>query len=226
MPKYITSFKCAFYIDEQEYFITASIGVACFPEHGRQIDHLNNHAEQALSEAKRLGGNTISYYCNKTTNPYKTADLEQELRKAIQNDEFVVYYQPKINLNDKSIKGFEALIRWQHPEKGLVMPNMFIPFAERSSLISDIGKVVLDKVGKQLQEWKKAGYADVRVSVNIVAQQIHRGLLLSDLDEVLDTYHLDGSNLELEITESALLDNTDNVKNYCTPLKNVIFQLH
>lgn len=81
MPKYITSFKCAFYIDEQEYFITASIGVACFPEHGRQIDHLNNHAEQALSEAKRLGGNTISYYCNKTTNPYKTADLEQELRK-------------------------------------------------------------------------------------------------------------------------------------------------
>ncbi len=73
---------------------------------------------------------------------------------------------------------------------------------------------------------EKAGYADVRVSVNIVAQQIHRGLLLSDLDEVLDTYHLDGSNLELEITESALLDNTDNVKNYCTPLKNVIFQLH
>ncbi|WFT24092.1 putative bifunctional diguanylate cyclase/phosphodiesterase [Acinetobacter baumannii] len=206
----LQALNAPFYIDEQEYFITASIGVACFPEHGRQIDHLNNHAEQALSEAKRLGGNTISYYCNKTTNPYKTADLEQELRKAIQNDEFVVYYQPKINLNDKSIKGFEALIRWQHPEKGLVMPNMFIPFAERSSLISDIGKVVLDKVGKQLQEWKKAGYADVRVSVNIVAQQIHRGLLLSDLDEVLDTYHLDGSNLELEITESALLDNTDN----------------
>ncbi|ARG32525.1 EAL domain-containing protein [Acinetobacter baumannii] len=215
----LQALNAPFYIDEQEYFITASIGVACFPEHGRQIDHLNNHAEQALSEAKRLGGNTISYYCNKTTNPYKTADLEQELRKAIQNDEFVVYYQPKINLNDKSIKGFEALIRWQHPEKGLVMPNMFIPFAERSSLISDIGKVVLDKVGKQLQEWKKAGYADVRVSVNIVAQQIHRGLLLSDLDEVLDTYHLDGSNLELEITESALLDNTDNVKKLLHSIK-------
>ncbi|HEO1824834.1 TPA: EAL domain-containing protein, partial [Acinetobacter baumannii] len=215
----LQALNAPFYIDEQEYFITASIGVACFPEHGRQIDHLNNHAEQALSEAKRLGGNTISYYCNKTTNPYKTADLEQELRKAIQNDEFVVYYQPKINLNDKSIKGFEALIRWQHPEKGLVMPNMFIPFAERSSLISDIGKVVLDKVGKQLQEWKKAGYADVRVSVNIVAQQIHRGLLLSDLDEVLDTYHLNGSNLELEITESALLDNTDNVKKLLHSIK-------
>lgn len=215
----LQALNAPFYIDEQEYFITASIGVACFPEHGRQIDHLNNHAEQALSEAKRLGGNTISYYCNKTTNPYKTADLEQELRKAIQNDEFVVYYQPKINLNAKSIKGFEALIRWQHPEKGLVMPNMFIPFAERSSLISDIGKVVLDKVGKQLQEWKKAGYADVRVSVNIVAQQIHRGLLLSDLDEVLDTYHLDGSNLELEITESALLDNTDNVKKLLHSIK-------
>ncbi|WP_335859480.1 putative bifunctional diguanylate cyclase/phosphodiesterase [Acinetobacter baumannii] len=215
----LQALNAPFYIDEQEYFITASIGVACFPEHGRQTDHLNNHAEQALSEAKRLGGNTISYYCNKTTNPYKTADLEQELRKAIQNDEFVVYYQPKINLNDKSIKGFEALIRWQHPEKGLVMPNMFIPFAERSSLISDIGKVVLDKVGKQLQEWKKAGYADVRVSVNIVAQQIHRGLLLSDLDEVLDTYHLDGSNLELEITESALLDNTDNVKKLLHSIK-------
>lgn len=215
----LQALNAPFYIDQQEYFITASIGVACFPEHGRQIDHLNNHAEQALSEAKRLGGNTISYYCNKTTNPYKTADLEQELRKAIQNDEFVVYYQPKINLNDKSVKGFEALIRWQHPEKGLVMPNMFIPFAERSSLISDIGKVVLDKVGKQLQEWKNAGYTDIQVSVNIVAQQIHRGLLLNDLDEFLDKYQLDGSNIELEITESALLDNTDNVKKLLHSIK-------
>lgn len=215
----LQALNAPFYIDQQEYFITASIGVACFPEHGRQVDHLNNHAEQALSEAKRLGGNTISYYCNKTTNPYKTADLEQELRKAIQNDEFVVYYQPKINLNDKSVKGFEALIRWQHPEKGLVMPNMFIPFAERSSLISDIGKVVLDKVGKQLQEWKKAGYTDIQVSVNIVAQQIHRGLLLNDLDEFLEQYQLDGSNLELEITESALLDNTDNVKKLLHSIK-------
>jgi len=215
----LQALNAPFYIDEQEYFITASIGVACFPEHGRQIDHLNNHAEQALSEAKRLGGNTICYYRNKTTHPYKTADLEQELRKAIQNDEFIVYYQPKINLNDQLVQGFEALIRWQHPEKGLVMPNMFIPFAERSSLISDIGKVVLDKVGKQLQEWKNAGYSDIQVSVNIVAQQIHRGLLLSDLVEVLDKYQLDGSNLELEITESALLDNTDNVKKLLHSIK-------
>ncbi|MEQ1064648.1 EAL domain-containing protein [Acinetobacter sp. XH1741] len=215
----LQALNAPFYIDEQEYFITASIGVACFPEHGRQIDHLNNHAEQALSEAKRLGGNTICYYRNKITHPYKTADLEQELRKAIQNDEFVVYYQPKINLNDQLVQGFEALIRWQHPEKGLVMPNMFIPFAERSSLISDIGKVVLDKVGKQLQEWKNAGYSDIQVSVNIVAQQIHRGLLLSDLVEVLEKYQLDGSNLELEITESALLDNTDNVKKLLHSIK-------
>jgi len=215
----LQALNAPFYIDEQEYFITASIGVACFPEHGRQIDHLNNHAEQALSEAKRLGGNTICYYRNKTTHPYKTADLEQELRKAIQNDEFIVYYQPKINLNDQLVQGFEALIRWQHPEKGLVMPNMFIPFAERSSLISDIGKVVLDKVGKQLQEWKNAGYSDIQVSVNIVAQQIHRGLLLSDLVEVLEKYQLDGSNLELEITESALLDNTDNVKKLLHSIK-------
>lgn len=215
----LQALNAPFYIDQQEYFITASIGVACFPEHGRQIDHLNNHAEQALSEAKRLGGNTICYYFNKASNPYKTADLEQELRKAIQNDEFIVYYQPKINLNDKSVKGFEALIRWQHPDKELVMPNMFIPFAERSSLISDIGKVVLDKVSKQLQEWKNSGYSDIQVSVNIVAQQIHRGLLLNDLDEVLEKYQLDGSNLELEITESALLDNTDNVKKLLHSIK-------
>ncbi|PTV43431.1 histidine kinase [Acinetobacter oleivorans] len=215
----LQALNAPFYIDNHEYFITASIGVACFPEHGRQIDHLNNHAEQALSEAKRLGGNTISYYCNKAEHPYKTADLEQELRKAIQNDEFVIYYQPKINLLDQSIIGFEALIRWQHPEKGLVMPNMFIPFAERSSLISDIGKVVLDKVGKQLQEWKNAGYTNVQVSVNIVAQQIHRGLLLNDLDEVLQKYNIQGSDLELEITESALLDNTDNVKTLLHAIK-------
>ena len=89
-------------------------------------------------------------------------------------------------------------------------------FAERSSLISDIGKVVLDKVGKQLQEWKNAGYINIQVAVNIVAQQIHRGLLLNDLDEVLQKYNIQGSDLELEITESALLDNTANVKHYYT----------
>ncbi len=210
----------AFYIADQEYFVSISIGVAIYPEHGRQVDNLNTHAEQALNEAKRLGGNTIHYYSNERANfVAKYSDLELDLRKAIQNKELVVYYQPKISIQTQQVNGFEALIRWKHPTKGLIMPSIFIPLAESTSLISDIGQFVLHEAAKQLQAWQALGFSNINIAVNIVAQQILRGQLLHDIDEVLTSYGISGKNLELEITESAFLENTESVKTILNALK-------
>ena len=209
----VEAFSKPFDLNDQEYFVSISVGVAIYPDHGRQVDNLNTHAEQALNEAKHLGGNTIRYYSKERANFFdKHTDLELDLRKAIQNNELFVHYQPKMNALDGKVVGFEALIRWNHPSKGLIMPNIFIPLAESTSLISDIGRFVLYEAAKQLQAWQKLGFNHINIAVNIVAQQIQRGQLLSDLDDILETYAIIGRNLVLEITESAFLENTDTVK--------------
>ncbi len=117
------------------------MGVAFYPDHGRQLDYLNNCAEQALNEAKNLGGNTIHFYSSENHSlQNKGVFLEWDLRKAIQNNELVVYYQPKINFSDQSIYGFEALIRWNHREKGIIAPGLFYPLSGTDQPTSDIGR--------------------------------------------------------------------------------------
>ncbi|WP_180034411.1 MULTISPECIES: EAL domain-containing protein [unclassified Acinetobacter] len=214
------AFSIPFNIFGQDHVITLSMGVAFYPEHGRQLDYLNNCAEQALSEAKNLGGNTTRYYSNENTALLEQGIfLERDLRKAIQNNELVVYYQPKINFRDKNIYGFEALVRWNHPEKGLIPPGLFIPLAEQTSLISDIGRFVLQKTAQQIRFWNNLGYQNICVSVNIVAQQLRRGQLLNDLDEAIDANQIDGASLELEITESSLVENLDSVRELLNEIK-------
>ena len=214
------AFTQPFYLANQEYRVSVSMGIAMYPEHGRQVDSLNIHAEQALTEAKRLGGNTIRYYSSEKMDLLtQYIDLELDLRKAIHNNELVVYYQPKITTRDNQINGFEALIRWQHPTKGLITPDIFIPLAESSSLISEIGQFVLHEAAKQIQTWQQLGFPKVRIAVNIVAQQILRGQLLQDIDQILTMYSISGDSLELEITESAFLENTESVKSILYALK-------
>ncbi|MBP8064150.1 MAG: EAL domain-containing protein [Acinetobacter sp.] len=202
-----------FSLGGQEQFITVSMGIALYPKHGRQIDYLNNCAEQALFEAKRLGGNTVKIYSNEMS---KLADesnqLERELRQAIHNDELIVHYQPKLYFKNHKIQGFEVLVRWQHPTKGLIPPNIFIPIAEQTSLISEIGQIVIEKTAQQIQIWKSMGYEDIRVSFNVAAQQLHRGNLLNTIDTAINKYQISGQNLELELTESSLLENSHAMK--------------
>lgn len=214
------AFSQPFNIFGQDHFISLSMGIAFFPEHGRQLDYLNNCAEQALSEAKNLGGNTIRYYSSGNTALLEQGiHLERDLRKAIANNELVVYYQPKINFKHQNIYGFEALIRWNHPEKGLIPPAMFIPLAEQTTLISDIGRFVIQQAAKQIRRWNDMGFKQVCVSVNIVAQQLQRGQLLDDLDTAIYSNQIQGSSLELEITESSLVENSDSVKNLLLAIK-------
>ncbi len=197
------------------------MGVAFYPEHGRQLDYLNNCAEQALSEAKNLGGNTTYYYSTESTKLLEDGIfLEQDLRKAIQRNELVVYYQPKINFRDKNIHGFEALVRWNHPKRGIIPPGLFIPLAEQTSLISDIGRIVIHQTAKQIKIWNEMGFTNICVSVNIVAQQLRRGQLLQDLDEAISINGISGANLELEITESSFLENSVTIKNLLHEIKS------
>lgn len=214
------AFNQPFNIASQEHLITISMGVAFYPEHGRQLDYLNNCAEQALTEAKTLGGNTTRYYSSESTALLEQGIfLERDLRKAIQNNELIVYYQPKINFHDKNVCGFEALVRWNHPEKGIISPALFIPLAEQTSLISDIGRIVIQQTAKQIKQWQTLGFNNICVSVNIVAQQLRRGQLLEVLDAAIEQNQISGSNLELEITESSLLENSQEVKNMLNEIK-------
>ncbi|WP_347454806.1 EAL domain-containing protein [Acinetobacter thermotolerans] len=214
------AFTKPFNVFGQDYEITVSMGVAYYPEHGRQLDYLNNCAEQALAEAKNLGGNTVYFYSNENTALLEQGIfIERDLRKAIQNGELIVYYQPKINFNDQSIYGFEALIRWNHPEKGIIPPGMFIPLAEQTSMISEIGQLVIQQTAKQIRKWNEQGFLNICVSVNIVALQLRRGQLIDDLDEAIKANGISGSSLELEITESSLVENSETVKNVLNQIK-------
>ncbi len=211
-----------YFFNDQEHFITVSIGVALYPEHGRQIDSLNVHAEQAIAEAKQLGGNTIRIYSTKQPVLLDSnINLDRDLRQAIKNNQFEVYYQPKIGVLSKSIVGFEALIRWNHPVHGMISPDAFLPYAEESSLISEIGYFVLNETCKQIKSWQNQNIYDISVSVNVVAQQIHRGRLLADLKEALELYGISGQHLELEITESSLIDHSQNVEKLLSQIKEL-----
>ena len=217
----MTAFQEPFVIHQQEFIITLSIGVALFPEHGRQMDSLNNHAEQALLEAKKLGGNTVQIFQAENRLSSSTRlSLESDLRKAIVNDELVVYYQPKLEARTERVIGFEALVRWHHPKQGLIPPAQFIPLAEETSLISEIGRIVIQQSARQLRLWKDLGFDDITISVNIVAQQIQRGRLIDEIDQAISENGVESKNLELEITESSLMDDNDTVQEVLQAFKD------
>lgn len=215
------AFKHPFDVNGQDQTITISIGVALFPEHGLQLDSINGHAEFALDEAKRLGGDTVKFYSNaKIPILNQGINLENELRKAIKERKLSVNYQPKICIQTNQLYGFEALVRWHHPTLGYIAPDIFIPLAEETNLISDIGLIVLNETCKQIHHWQILGFDNFRVSINIVAQQIHRGHLVDDIDYALKKHNISGKMLELELTESSLLDKSEQVDQLLQQLKD------
>ena len=214
------TFQQPFYINGQEHQISISMGIAIYPNHGRQIGTLNSHAEAALAEAKRLGGNTVYYYDNKPESIFESdIEIERGLRQAIKNHELEIYYQPKVLSQNLRVCGFEALIRWNHPKYGMITPDRFIPIAELTSLISDIGKLVIFQTCKQLHLWRDLGFNDIHISINIVAQQVHRGEFLTFIDDALEQYQLPPETIEFELTESSLLDKSAHVLEILNKIK-------
>ncbi|AMW98260.1 EAL domain-containing protein [Rummeliibacillus stabekisii] len=209
----IYSMKKPFLIEDSELATTASIGITYFPDDGASIDELLQKANQALLYAKEKGRSSYRFYQSKMKNQLEnTALMEAHLRRAIEKNELMVYYQPQIDLETETITSFEALLRWQNPKFGFVSPGVFIPLAEESELIIDIGNWVLEEACKQLYEWKVQGISNIRIAVNISPKQFREDQLASKILYFLEKYEIEPSLLELEITESSMTDAEDTMK--------------
>ncbi|MDP1775758.1 MAG: EAL domain-containing protein, partial [Moraxellaceae bacterium] len=206
----IGTLRMPFKTGDHELLLGASLGVSVFPDHGRELVILINHADLAMQQAKRLGGNQYRFYnSDMRSATVEQLNLENSLRKAIFRDEFIVHYQPKVALSSKRIVGMEALVRWQHPTLGLLQPGRFIPLAEETGLIAVITERVLQQATRQVKAWADQGLGALTVAVNIPPQQLRKGNLLHTLKEALETSGLPANQLELELTESSLMDDPD-----------------
>ncbi len=210
------AFRTPFIINEQRIFSTISIGISLFPEDGSNAEMLIKNADVAMYVVKDIGRNNYQFYHESFNKELlRKMELENGLRKALENNEFSIYYQPQIDLNSKKIVGLEALIRWNHPEYGLVYPAEFIPLAEETGLIVPIGKWVLETACRQNKSWQEMGLDCIPVAVNVSAYQILHSDLASIVSEALNKTKLDPRYLILEITESIMQDfkKTDRIIN-------------
>lgn len=187
--------------------ISASIGIAFYPHDGLDADNLIKNADRAMYRVKEHGKKNYAIYTQLIDEQWvDQLTLENDLRKALEKNEFVVYYQPKINIQNGTISGLEALIRWNNPAKGLISPGNFIPLAEENGLIVPIGEYVLREVVKQSVIWQSLGLKPIPISVNLSYKQLLQTNLVRGIAELLKETHLQPELLELEITESMTID--------------------
>lgn len=208
--KIISALNDPFQIQGTELYVTASIGITLFPSDGDDQEMLVRNADVAMYRAKDVGRNNYQFFTPEMNR--RTRDMlsmESELRRAIERDEFVVHYQPKVSLASGRVIGVEALLRWQHPERGLVSPADFIPLLEESGLIVQAGDWVLRAVCRQLQEWAAAGLRPVPVAVNLSARQFLAPDLAQGIARILQEHGIAANLVEVELTESAVMANTE-----------------
>lgn len=209
-------------LEGQDLFITASIGIALSPHDGTNGDQLLRNADAAMYHAKEKGRNTSRFFSQEINQQVREKMLlEGQLRGAIERNELILYYQPKIDFNSSQPSGIEALLRWQHPEWGLVAPDRFIPLAEESGLIVPIGEWALRTACRQLQLWKDAGQAPLRVAVNLSARQLMETDFVDTVQQALADTGLAPRQLELELTESMLLEHSERNLSTFTALKEM-----
>lgn len=194
----------------QEVFVSASIGIAIFPNDGEEIDPLMKHADTAMYRAKEQGGNNYQL-CSPAMNQHATKRLalENNLRHALERQEFLLHYQPKVDLATGQIVGAEALVRWKSPEVGMVSPAEFIPLAEETGLIVPIGEWILRTACAQNKAWQQRGLSPVRMGVNLSVRQLQRQNLIGTIAHALNETGLDPNYLELELTESIIMKSNE-----------------
>ncbi len=192
----------------QEYFVAASIGISIYPNDGVQTEILLKHVDLALNRCKLQGGNNYSFYSTEMNDQVKLRiEMESHLRRALEKDEFFLCYQPIYQLKSGKIFGSEALIRWQHPKLGLIPPNEFIPVAEETGLIREIGRWVLIESCRQNKKWHDDGIRNLVISVNVSPKQFQHEMFISDVKEALSISGMSPEYLHLELTESIMLGN-------------------
>ena len=197
-----------FFVQGHEVFMTASMGVAYYPKDAANVIDLIRNADAALYHAKKSGGNVFSFYAPKMNEAsVERLMTKSKLKRAFERDELLVHYQPKYNLETGEVFGAEALVRWELPDRGMILPADFIPIAEDSNLIIDIGEWVLDKVCEDFRLWQRSVSSPGRVSVNMSLRQLRQRNFISRISSILRGHELSPTSLELEITETTLMEN-------------------
>ncbi|MGG5252360.1 EAL domain-containing protein [Neobacillus sp. SM06] len=201
----LAEFSTPIVVNDQEYFVTPSIGISMYPHDGNDKATLLKNADMAMYFAKEKGKNNFQFYSKKLDRISKRKiEMENGLRRALEKNELLLHYQPQIDLSTGRLVGIEALVRWQHPKHGLVPPNEFIPLAEESGLIVPIGKWVLRTACEQAEKWRNSGFDDFSIAVNISARQFQDEHFVQSVVEILDEVGFYPGNLDLEITESIM----------------------
>ncbi|MEM7543805.1 MAG: EAL domain-containing protein, partial [Pseudomonadota bacterium] len=220
--KVLDAFRAPFKLDRHDYHVTPSIGISLFPRDGVSIDTLLRNADTAMYEAKNRGRNAFAIYTESLTSAARERiELENNLRRALERQEFFLCYQPQLDLLSGEMIGAESLIRWQHPDHGLVSPAQFIPIAEESGLIVDIGRWVLETACMQARNWYDSGLRIGRIAVNVSGQQISRGNLVETCQAALEQSGLPANMLELEVTETFIMNNTEGAIEELNRLKDI-----
>ncbi|MCW8848262.1 MAG: EAL domain-containing protein [Sedimenticola sp.] len=212
VEKVMANLKDPIFIDGVEVFVSFSIGIAIFPDDGESMDSLIKHADIAMYHVKRHGKDGYEFFAN---NMKGSADqhlsFDTGLRRALDEEQLQLYFQPQIDIQSGIINGMEALLRWKHPEAGIISPTEFIPVAEENGLINEIGMWVLDGSCAELSKWIKAGHTDIRLAVNVSSKQLTQPEFEHHVFNILTKHGLKGSSLELEITENVLIQDMDQV---------------
>lgn len=197
-----------FRINKHDFYITASIGISLAPNDGDDAETLLRNADVAMYRAKDLGKNNYQFYSDDmSARVFERLTLENHLRQALDKNEFELYYQPQVDARNNRITGVEALLRWQHPEMGLVSPASFIPLLEETGLIEDVGQWVLETACRQSRQWHDAGWAFLHMSVNLSSRQFNNKTFIDTLHDIIVQTSINPEFLELELTESMLMRN-------------------
>jgi len=219
-------FDKPFSINKFNLYISASMGISLYPDNGKDIDTILKNADVAMYKAKDIGKNNYQFFDNDMIkDSLHQLRLINDMKKALERNEMLVYYQPKINIQSGKMIGLEALVRWQHPELGMISPGEFITLAEETGLILPLGEWVLRTACHQAKQWQLKGYPEFKVAVNLSAKQFNQRRLTEKIGEILEETGLDPGCLELEITESTFIHNIEHTTMILSQLKEMGIQI-
>jgi diguanylate cyclase (GGDEF)-like protein len=207
----LTSIREPLTIENKEIYVTASIGIATYPSENDDCIALLRQASSARDHVKSQGGDSFQFSTREINIQYeRRLSLEARLRKAIKRDELLLHYQPKVDIRTGDIKGVEALLRWHHPDKGIIPPNRFIPLAEETGLIIPIGEWIFNTAIEHLTQWHKSGKIPIGMAINLSSIQFQNHMMPAFFERIIDRCGIDPQLLTLELTESILMDDIEN----------------
>jgi diguanylate cyclase (GGDEF)-like protein len=209
-----------FMLDQQQVRLRATIGITLFPEDGDSTEKLLQKAEQTMTLAKSRSRNRYQFYIASVDSEMRRRrELEKDLRDALALNQLHLVYQPQVDYRNHSVVGVEALLRWQHPQHGLVPPDLFIPLAEQNGTIIPIGEWILDQTCRQLREWHDQGFTELRMAVNLSTVQLHHAELPRVVNNLMQVYRLPLRSLELEVTETGLMEDINTAAQHLLSLR-------